>query len=901
MSSGQSSEQSSDLVILAARRSTAVQLVDVLRDWSALGLIGPVHLVDMDSVRPGELLVPATVLEAGRVRAVILQEECASRSRTDLVRLVGLTEVARTVAGIHADEALGLLNSVRSSLPAVEIVPVHLIGLALQAAQPREDMGWLGWHNVVIAPENSAAPTQGASPIVYSATDPVRLTHYTAAICSLAGLWAAEPSGPMDKRPIAPGRSLVAARTFTRHLSAEAVETELLGRLASVEHGYPVPIFEGNAAWVVPDELGAANDMAEALLTKHAYVLPRARQVPARTPPKKIGAIAALRMLFAFLWQAMRNAPRAFLDAAIRKVSASTASFVGGAVFGGGDPEYTVVVNGIRADGTPASWPEIDEALETSASRAGVTVSALSHADLSALWRDYVGAGLTLLDAGKRSAELLPRMDGARRGIVTTAGRVAPDPSETFSPPEAVAAYIKDHSVAPYDVLAARALDAQLASIGEQYPHEAGQVNHARTQLKEWFGERERSYTGRVGLRLARAVTDTRQEIARLAQTLRSAQEASDIPSGIEEQQRSLARKLKLIFLGALVAIVVAVVLHVFEFFGLWVLMGILVAVVVSWLISSLMTFISGQRDLFALLHQRRELAGQIELLRQHLIEAMDDMRRLSRTYRQYLDWTKAFGRFVQAPLGTPVRKADSELLLGSGLPRNHRFGAARPEELVLDETAARMKKDLFNVGWASTAWEAFLEDVPQEIGPHAFRIREDPDLLWADPGVSRTSLLTAWADRVAEREDWKGATEGLSTRVGELLAGPNADLTPRLLANVQSRSAYTGKVESVTYENFVNRLDSHAALTGGHQTFDRAMFADTAQSSEPWVVSESVLKSSSANLGRTLVVTQFSQGFSSYDMRVNDAQDTADHSPEPSAEQSAAIVPGDQPYRPTI
>ena len=35
-----------------------------------------------------------------------------------------------------------------------------------------DDIGWLGWHNVAIAPENSLAPTQGASPIVYNATDP---------------------------------------------------------------------------------------------------------------------------------------------------------------------------------------------------------------------------------------------------------------------------------------------------------------------------------------------------------------------------------------------------------------------------------------------------------------------------------------------------------------------------------------------------------------------------------------------------------------------------------------------------------------------------------------------------------------------------------------------------------
>ena len=896
-----SSDPSSDLVILAARRTTAVQVLDVLRDWSTLGLLAPVHVVDMDSVRPGELLVPALVLEGGRTRPVVLQEECANRSRTDLVRVVALTEVGRTVAGVTDGEALALLNAVRSSLPAVEIVPLHVIGLSLQAAHVPDDIGWLGWHNVAIAPENSLAPTQGASPIVYDPSDPVRLTHLVAAVASLVGLWASEPSGALDRRPVAPGRSIVAARAFSRHLSADAVETELLSRLASVELGYPVPMHEGSATWVVQDELGAASDMADALLDKHAYVLPRPRRMPTRSAPKKIGALEALKMLFAFLWQAIRNAPRAFLDGAIHRVSARTAAFVTGTVFGGGDAEYTVVVNGIRADGTPASWPEIDEALEATASRTGVATTALSNADLSPFWHDYVGAGLTLLDAGKRSGELLPRVDGARRGIVTTATKVAPDPSEVFSPPEAVAAYIKDHTVAASDVLAARALDARLASIAQEYPHEATQVNNARSQLKEWFGERERSYTGRVGLRLARAITDTRDEVARLAQTLRSAQEASDVPAAIEEQQRKLALALKMVLGGALLVAAAAVLVFFLGVFGILILIGVLAFTVVGWLVTSLVMFIRGQRDLFALLHQRSELASQIELLRRQLTEAIDDVRRLSRTYRQYLDWTKAFGRFVQAPLGNPVRRSDSEVLLGSGLPRNHRFGSARPEELVLDETAARMRKDLFNVGWASPAWEAFLHDVPQEIGQDAFRIREDPDLLWSDPGVTRTSMLTSWADQVSRRTDWKGATDGLQLRVSELLSGPGADLAPKLLANVQTRSSLSGSTESVTYENFINRLDSEAAVTGAHQSFDRAMFSDTAQGSEPWAVADTVMRSSSANLGRTIVVTQLSHGFNAYDMWTSEARGA---SPTPSLgpdEFGGASSPSTATYRPTL
>ena len=290
--------------------------------------------------------------------------------------------------------------------------------------------------------------------------------------------------------------------------------------------------------------------------------------------------------------------------------------------------------------------------------------------------------------------------------------------------------------------------------------------------------------------------------------------------------------------------------------------------IVLVWLISSLLTFMRAQRDLFALLHTRRELAAQIETLQQHLLDAVEDLRRLTRAYRQYLDWSRAFGRFVAAPLGRPPALIDDEVVLGNGFPRNHRFGAARPDAQVLDETATRLKRDLFGVGWASNAWDAFLRDVPQEVGSQAFRIREDVDVLFADPGVASESLLTTWANVVAQREDWEGATEALRSKVADLMTGGGTDLVPKLLAQVETRDAQ-GCLETVRYESFVNRLDDPAANTGHHQSFARDLFGPHA-GDEPWRVAETVSHQESAHFGRTIVVTQFSHGFQSYELRLD-------------------------------
>lgn len=883
----------SDVIVVVARRSSLVPLTDVLRDWSSVGLLRPVHLVDADSLKPGEIYVPCTVLQGGAVRGAVLQEALAARERTGVVRFCAITESTTVVAGVEAGEALMLQERVRSALPGVKLVPLHIISVAHGAAPPGDETGWLGWHNIVIAPENSRAPTQGVAPIVYRPDDPVRLTHLAASTVSLAGLWLAIPTGPLDDRPLPPGRTVVAARSFSRHLSAAAVESQLLGRLADVGSGYPVPVFEGSSAWVVEDEVAAVTDMADAVLRKHAYVLPSLRQAPRRTPPRSISALEGLRMLFAFLGQALRNAPRAFLERAVNEVSARTARVVSGAVFGDKDPEYSIVVRGVRPDGLLASWADVDEALGGVADRMSrADVVHRSNADLSSLWKDFVAAGLTLIDAGARSADLPPRMLGARRGVVTAADRIAPSATEVFRPPEDVAPYIVqqgDRVAASHDVLGARELDEQLREVAEREPHVRGRVTAARAELAEWATENARSYTGRVGTILGDALQGVRTEITTLAKALRAAQQAADVPSPIVEEQLSLASKLKWILISALVLASVAVALTVIRDDLDWVfLVSVLGAIVLVWLVASLVVFLQGQRDLFALLHQRRESADQVELLRRHFTDALEDMRRVARAYRQYLDWTRAFSRFVHAPLGQPSTRTDEELLLGSGLPRNHRLGSSQPDRVVLDEAAARMKPHLFTVGWASEAWGAFLDDLPAELGPDAFRLREDPDLLWADAGVSRRSVLTTWAEAISGRTQWEGATESLGVKVGGALRGQEAALTPRLLANVQSRSSTSGAVESVSYESFMNGLDAAPAVLSAAQGFDRGMFVDRAQNAEPWRVADSVVGSSTANLSRTIVVTQLSQGFTPYDLDLGSATPAA---PSSARDQSGVAV----------
>ncbi|MEP7193216.1 MAG: hypothetical protein ABI903_10155 [Actinomycetota bacterium] len=865
----EAADQSCDVIIFAARRTTSTSLLDIIRDLSALGLLRRIHVVDVDSIREGDLRVPCWIVENGTAWVEILQDNLASSRGVERVRICAVTEAAETVQSVTADEAHSLQGVVRASLSHVSVTPVHAVGVTLQGAPVTEELAWLGWHNVVVAPENSAAPAAGISPIVATDTT-LRKSHLVASLCSLMGVWLDEGGCAFDNRELLPGRMLVASRSYTRHLSATDVEDELLRRLVSMDEGLPVPNSDGSSAWVIEDEVTAVTDMADHLLDKYRHVMPRTREAPRATPPKSIGALTAIKMLFSFLWHALKNAPRAFLDAAVNQISQRAASLVGSTVFGTGDSEYIVVVKGVRSDGRPASWAEVDDAVANAASRLGVPrMTEGSNADLSNLWKDFVHAGLTLMDAGNRSSDLPPMTKGGRSAVLGTADRVAPNPADVFEPTASVGGYVKGWRLSSIDVVQSRLLDDELGALAVNQPHLRSIVEKDRARLREWFQPRVQSFTGRVGSTLGRAVRDTRKEIADLVDGLGRAVQAAAVPDAIADEQDRLAKKLRLLILVAVVVVVGIIALVVLGPLSLVIGAIVCVLVVGSWLVSSLLTFMKGQRNLFAMLHRREELNTQIELLRKHLAEAIEDLRRLSRAYRQYLDWSRALGTFVQAPLGSAPPEGGRHLVVGTGLPRNCRIGLARPEQPVIEEVAMLLKQDLFTVGWASGFWDSFVSDVPDELGKDAYRVRADPEVLWSDPGIARHSVLTAWSQAVADRGIRAGTSPELRERVSELLSSADSDMTSRLLAQVETRSFGAGDIEPLDYASFIGGLDSVQRVGGSHQAFDRQMFAAAPHTSEPWQVTETWTGEPSHQLSRTVVVIQLSSGFPGYDLEL--------------------------------
>ena len=853
----------SDVVVVAARRATTVRILDVLRNWSSLGLVEPLYVVDLDALRPDQIGIPALRLEGGEVRAERLQESLASAAAPQRFRLMTLGEMEADFLHPTEAECVQLIDVLRNALPTTPLVAMNVIGWALKGAPLPDRFTVVGWHNVVISPETSLSPAQGSAPLEYDASDPVRLTHLAAAVCTLGGLWTGDRRAPFDDRPAPAGESLVAVRTFTRHLSTAQVQGQLVERVMDVSRSYPVPLVDGTSAWVIEDEDGAVREMADLLLEQHPEVLPRVRQEPPRHPQEQIGALQAIRMFFAFLGQALRNLPTAFVQGLIRDVSARTARAVNAAVFGGSDSNYSVVVNGYTADGTPASLAQMESVLDQAApSRERGTLR--GHLNHSSFWRDFVGAALTLLDAGNRSSELPPPTQGARRGVVQHSRRVAISAAEQFRPPEDVAPHVGGTTVATGDVLGAHLLGRRLADLQTRQPHLGGAVSSTLDSLRAWRDEHESTFVGRVGSRLGHSVDRLRKEIERIVTERRQITENSQVPASIEDTQRGLGRRLKIILFVAVLLVVAAVAVGALGLLAWWICAVVIISSVLGWFVGSVLTFTKGQAALFALLHQREEAANRLELLDAHLTEALEDLRRLTRVYRQYVDWAQALGTFVTRPMGTYEEAAHDSVIIGSHLPRNHRFGNARPDSEVLDDVSTELRRDLHQVAWLSEAWKAFMDEVPRSLGTDRLRITEDPDLVWSDPGVAESSVLSAWSAAVSSRTSWDGMREKVEEQV--LRASTRADLAGRVMAHVETRDRDTGRLTSLDYDAFMAGLDQPIAQPDV-QRLGNQIFGPSAAMAEPWRIQATIPYTNDTPQGRLLLVTQVSDAFAPHDL----------------------------------
>ena len=217
-----------------------------------------------------------------------------------------------------------------------------------------------GWHNLLIATEDSAGPGLGAVPWG-PMTDPLDFAQYTApVIAGIAGLWAGVEQTPFDAMEILPGQTVRAVRAFFRRLDTSEVEERLRAQLFDPAGRLPLPRGGQVPVVYVEDVPAATQTMARALWTKHRDVLRGPRLAAGDVGTQAISIWAALKMFFTFMGAALRSAPGAWWSAVTGSVSSVLASTVQGTVFGGKDSAFAVVTNT-----EVANWQDLGRSAET--------------------------------------------------------------------------------------------------------------------------------------------------------------------------------------------------------------------------------------------------------------------------------------------------------------------------------------------------------------------------------------------------------------------------------------------------------------------------------------------------------------------------------------------------------
>lgn len=850
------------LTVFLAAHGPADGVRDVLTDLSAAGLLDPFLWIDESDATSGVAAVTATSVVSGAACTVAVQEVLAS-TRVTRIRLCVLVPFIDGAQAVQVDSERAVADMLVANSGGAQLVRLRMI-LTRGGVGVREPaaLALAGWHNLLIAPEDSNGPGMGHVSLP-ATTDPVLIGRNAApVVAGVAGLWAHAQHTPFDDLHVVPGDAIRLVRSFYRRLETSAAEHDLRERVLDIGGPLPLPLDAGGSVVYVEDVPLATEMMAHNLWNKHGGMLVGSRVPrPVDEGSTAIGLWRSIVMFFSFLGSALRNAPMAFYNRVSTGISGVVASTVNSTIFGRDSSAYTIVVNGIGPDGRSVKWPEFSDASRQMMTALDPGTESRHHAaatDLSRLWSDYCSGALTLADAGQRSQGLPPVQVGAHRGVIRAAGDIVPGRAQRFTDvPGIIAANTGVSGLDAHDVLAISDFRNQLR---ELEPDQVLGLEARRTEssVAAWAQTIRRSYGFTFGEILADRMQTTRNEVSALLTKLGATAGTDDQSERIQARQRSLARWAQIITLLAVVIMGVAGYLAnrgtvEWSHFALIVVVAILV-----WFFSLFVLFNRSQQELFQLINQLRRAAAEAEANQANLYTALRDLDRLSAAYRQHVSWSAALGAFLAEPLGKAPARSGSTRQISWGLPRSAAIGSARPELSRIVEVAERLRSELFTVGWMTSPWDELTRVAGDHLGTLGLDVRQSPELLYAKQGWGSGSALDEWSGKLAGDEIARGGADVVWNRALAELGGSRVSLISELVSAVEVRDADQTRVQ--TLDGFIAGVgDAGEIAQSGH--FDRTLLTDVAATSGRAGVCGGRADHVRLGLGLIAVTTQFSEG----------------------------------------
>ena len=794
----------------------AEDIVGILGDYAAAGLIATFAWVDAAAVSGNS--VRATLVRDGRSEPVVLQQ-LLTAARYQRVRVVVLVPVqAPSGARVPLAAEQALEQVVRTTSIGAEVTLLRLLLTADPGAPTGQDPALVleGWHNLLIAPEDSPGPGLGST-VVDGLAEPVDLAQHVApVICAVAGIWAGIETSPFDTLEILPGQTIRAVRAFYRQLDGTAVEDWLRAQLFGPTGRLPLPQGGQVPVVYVEDTQLAAQSMARAVWTKHRDVLRGPRLALETSAASTISAWTAVKMFVQFVGAALRRAPSAWLSSAVGSLSSAVAATVQSTVFGSTDSAFAVV-----AAPQPGGWQELGRSADAMSTALGDEADRDHRArpNLSPLWSDFANGALTLADGGHRAAALEPVRIGSAVGVVRACADVAPGTAEKFSAiPPALAAVIGMDSVEPADVLGVGTLRERLHGAYAD-PVFGVEARHAVDDLDRWQARTAKSYTWQVAAILADFLGRARAEVTTLVGEIRAAGEADSENVRLRRRQQTVGLVLKTF--GWALFFAFASLFGAVEF-G-WLTWPFTVtcggALLGLYLVLALVLFLLVQRDMFAEINLLESRRGELEKKQANLRSALDDLSRLSMAYGQLMAWSRAVGALLRAPFGELRQAVAAAPPRLCGLPRSTQLAVAAPAPEQSETALAAIERRLYRLGWLTRPWQQLLTAAAAES-------HDDPATLLAMPGVGTGSALDRWSLAMATGDVPATGANALWHAVERMFDDPASGVGEELTGtvvlsdgtNVAAAEFGSGMTEhrSGFGAPFDASLFTHAAVTAG-------------------------------------------------------------------------------------
>ena len=734
---------SEPLVCLVGSRTRGPALLDVLRDWSAVGLLRPFLWIEPDGQAASRRFRAQHVRE-GQARHTTVQEGVADAGTPSVIRVCAIDDLTDQATLDTARSVLDMVHQAASSTPTISCRTAFPV-LGQQGATWHQLP--MDWHSIVIAPEDSDSP-EAARVLLSADDDPVRLAmHEAASLAGLLGLWAGVEESPLDALRPPPDNQVRLARTFYWRREAGPVNTAVRNATLEVGDTFPNPLRDGQPLPHVANEAAAVASAADGFLASHGELKPSARVTPQLPPKEKIGLLEAIKRFLTFLGKALLAAPGEGAKQALEGAKTRLAK-LGQAVIYGSGSSYQVVVKGRLPNGRLARLEDLEAASAELAREISQSGYREHYADLSSAWKDFMAVGLTLADGQQRVGSVPQPLVGTTPAVVAQPVAIAPGIDDAFEqlPPD-VKARLGIEEILASDLQRTNDVLAQLQDQARQSVL-ALEMSRTQSALESWRSTVQlRSYAGRVGNTIYGYIGTVRDQIAGYRAILErdeAKSEASDAWAKREAARRRWSKGIMLAALVVLVGLGIAVAAEWITFMDMSVWGGV---ALLAATISIVAIYAAGQADLYKLLNRLEEAGAEKEAARQNMASALADLERISTAYRQYIYWASALGAFVRQPFGPPMPKPETFDIIAGELPRSMWTGIAVPQDGPVAQAAQELRREVFRTGWLGQPYATFIADAPNYGEASLQQLRGHHDQLFADRPTSPASPLVQFVE----------------------------------------------------------------------------------------------------------------------------------------------------------